>query len=328
MHKKGFDQRLAKAFNFSFDFNETAFNKFLSKAGLDLDSIPEQVLYDLGCGRLMDNLFVINYAGVLFFAREPTRFVKQSFIECFRYQGNTRSVIVDNKKLEGGLTSLVEQGEAFVKKHTRLAYKFDGFKRINIEEYPYKAIREAIVNAISHRDYLSQNNVSIHVFDDRVEIISPGEIPNGLSLKDIEGKSNPRNFAIVELFKRMGYVERAGSGLKRMREEMIMHGLSKPRFEANKVFFTVTFFGPKDKILDLVQPSNEVDLRDLGLNERQVKALQLMYNQKTKLTNKKYRELFKVSKPTATRDLAELAKTGMIKAVGGTRSLYYETQAP
>ena len=124
------------------------------------------------------------------------------------------------------------------------------------------------------------------------------------------------------------YVEKAGSGLKRMHEEMIMHGLGKPRFEANKAFFTVTFFGPKDKILDLVQPSNELDLRELGLNERQVKALDLIFNEKVKMTNKKYRGLFKVSKPTATRDLAELAKTEMVKAVGGTRSLYYEAQEP
>ena len=326
MAEEPFDQQLAGKFSFSFDFDESAFNKFLAKAGLDLDSVPEQVLYELGCGKLVNDSFAINYAGVLLFAREPQKLVKNSFIECFRYQGNTRSVIVDNKQLEGNMASLVDQGEAFVKMHTRLAYKFDGFKRINIQEYPYKAVREAIVNAVCHRDYLLQNNVSIHIFDDRIEVISPGSIPNNLTLKEVQGKSNPRNFAIFELFKQIGYVERAGSGLKRMHEEMIMHGLDKPRFEANKAFFTVTFPGPKDKILDLVQPSNEVDLRTLGLNERQIKTLGLAFNENQVMTNDKYRKLFGVSRQTASRDLAELVKQDMLKEEGGSKYVYYKAK--
>jgi len=321
-----FDLAPVKSFNFGFDFDEAAFNSFLAKARLDLDSVPEQVLYDLGCGKLAGRSFVINNAGVLFFAREPQRIVRNSFVECFRFQGNTRGNIVDNKKLVGNLASLVDQGEAFVKRHSRLAYKFDGFNRINIEEYPYKAIKEAIVNAVCHRDYLAQNNVSIHVFDDRVEVISPGNIPNGLTLKDVEGKSNPRNFTIFDLFKRIDYVERAGSGLKRMREEMIMHGLDNPRFEANKAFFTATFFGPKDKILDLVQPSNVLDLRSLGLNERQIKALGLAFNENKVFSNEEYRKVFRVSRQTASRDLTELVKQDMLKEEGGSKYVSYKAK--
>ncbi len=319
----GFDELLVRKFNFEFDFDESRLNKFLAKANIDLDTAPEQALYELGCGKLVRNEFAVNNAGILFFAREPQKLIKQSYIICARYQGTGMASVIDRKDLHGDLLSLVDEAEAFVKRNTRLAYRFDGFKRIDIEEYPYDAIKEAMINAVCHRNYFSKNNVFVNVFDDRVEVISPGSIPNNLTIKQVYGESHPRNFKIVELFKKVHYIEKLGSGLKRMEELMLMHGLKKPLYEANQASFKVTFSGPKERILDLVKPSNEIDLRELGLNERQIKALNYLQEKKI-ISREGYEKQFKTSERTANRELQELISKGFIKKEGTGRATKYK----
>jgi ATP-dependent DNA helicase RecG len=324
--KENFDKGLVKGFNFELELDKQKLRDFLKKANMQLDLVTEQALYELGCGKLVDGQFVINNAGALFFAREPQRFVEQSYVTCARYQGNSMASVIDRKDLEGGLLFLVDEAEAFVKRHTRLAYSFDGFKRIDIEEYPYDAIKEAIINAVCHRDYFSLNNVFVNVFDDRVEVISPGTIPDNLSIKQVYGESHPRNFKIVELFHKVHYIEKLGSGLKRMEELMLFHGLKKPQYITNPASFKVIFSGPGEKILELVRPSNELDLRTLGLNKRQIKALNYL-QKKGSLVRKEYEEEFEASKVTAFRDLKELIGKGFIKSKeSGRNTKYYLNQ--
>jgi len=323
MNENKFDELLREDFNLDFDFDETKFNSFLARAGLPLDSVKEQVLYELSLGKLFNNKFVVNTAGVLFFALFPQQFVSQSFVCCVRYQGNSMASIIDRKDLAGDLVFLVDESEAFVKRHTRLAYKFDGFKRIDIEEYPYDAVKEAVINAVCHRDYFSQNNVFVNVFDDRIEVISPGSIPNNLTLKEVYGTSNPRNYKIVELFKRIHFIEKLGSGLKRMDELMLLHGLKKPVYEINTAFFKVFFYGPKERILELVKPSNETDLRELGLNKLQVKALSFL-QKKGLSTRKDLQEFLGTTKKTTTRYIKELIEKGFIKRQGESKKVKYK----
>ena len=323
MNENKFDELLREDFNLDFDFDETKFNSFLARAGLPLDSVKEQVLYELSLGKLFNNKFVVNTAGVLFFALNPQQFVSQSFVCCVRYQGNSMASIIDRKDLAGDLVFLVDESEAFVKRHTRLAYKFDGFKRIDIEEYPYDAVKEAVINAVCHKDYFSQNNVFVNVFDDRIEVISPGSIPNNLTLKEVYGTSNPRNYKIVELFKRIHFIEKLGSGLKRMDELMLLHGLKKPVYEINTAFFKVFFYGPKERILELVKPSNETDLRELGLNKLQVKALSFL-QKKGLSTRKDLQEFLGTTKKTTTRYIKELIEKGFIKRQGESKKVKYK----
>jgi len=308
---ESFDTLLLEEFNIAFDFDEAKLRRFLLRAGLDLDPVKEQAMYEFGCGKLKDNEFLVNNAGAMFFALNPQRFVKQNYITCVRYKGNSMASVIDRKDLEGDLFSLVDESEEFVKRHTKLAYRFDGFKRIDIEEYPYSAIREAIINAVCHRDYFLQNNVFINVFDDKVEVISPGGIPNDLNLKQVYGASNPRNYLIVELFKKAKYIEKLGSGLKRMDELMLIHGLKKPVYNVNNSFFKVTFLGPKEKIMELVKPSNETDLHKEGLNERQVKILNYL-QAKHEVSSAQYQELTGATERTAQRDIKLLLKKGFV----------------
>ncbi len=322
MSNNKFDEQLLEGFDTEFNLDEGKLKRFLSKAGIDEGAIKEQDLYKLGCGKFNGTEFIVNNAGALFFAVKPQEFVEHSYITCALYQGTGMASVIDRKDLEGDLLSLVDEAEAFVKRHTRLAYRFDGFKRIDIQEYPYDAIREAIINAVCHRDYSLGNNVFVNVFEDRVEIISPGSIPNDLSIKQVYGTSNPRNLRIVDLFKKAGYIEKLGSGLKRMDELMLVHGLKKPVYETNNAFFKVKFFGPGKNILELVRPSKELDLRELGLNKRQVDVLNHL-QEKGSLTRKEIEEFLGTTKKTTTRDLSELIEKGFVKREGKSKKARY-----
>ena len=105
-------------------------------------------------------------------------------------------------------------------------------------------------------------------------------------------------------------VRGAGTGITKMRRLMREHGLAEPVFEDLGSFFAVTFYGPGERILDLIPEEGVVDLRELGLNERQIEALRLMVNEGQELSNKEYRKMFGVSRQTATRDLRGLVEVG------------------
>ncbi len=318
---KNFGKKLVKVFNFELEFDEQKLLNFLKKANMPLDLVPEQALLELGCGKLVNGEFVINNSGLLFFAKNPQRMLPWVFIRCSRLKGTN---FIDKQKIAGNLWGMVDEAMAFVKRNTRVAAKFDGFKRIDIEEYPYTAIREAIVNAVCHRNYHIENNVFVNIFDDRIEVISPGPIPNNLTVEQIRGKSIPRNRIILELFERLGpdYVERTGTGFNRMDELMKEHGLNKPEYKANQAFVEVTFQGPGEKILELVKPSNETDLRELGLNERQIRALNYLQENKI-ITSSKYCKLFDAANRTARKDLNKLLKKSLIERKGKGRSTKY-----
>lgn len=317
-----FDGKPAEGFSIEFDADETKFMRILAKAKMDLDTPREQAMYELGCGSFDGKKFVANNTGVLLFGRKPQENFPQAYVTSVRYHGNSMASVVDRKDYYGDLFSMVDEAESFVKRHTRLAYLFDGFNRRNIEEYPYDAIKEAIINAVCHRDYQIENNIFVNVFDDRVEVFSPGNIPDNLNLKQVYGNSHPRNRRILEGFKKAGYVEKLGSGLKRMDELMLIHGLKKPEYETSKVFFKVIFHGPKDKILELVKPSNVLDLRELGINERQMKTLNLLQKQKF-ITSVEYAQAYKVNDRTARRDLRKLIEIGYVKTIGKSTALKY-----
>ncbi len=201
------------------------------------------------------------------------------------------------------------------------------FKRIDIPKYPYEAIRKAIINAIAHRGYIRRGApIMVAIFDDRVEVRNPGGLLPGLNIKKLEGNHQTRNEVICRIFHETLDMEKFGTGIGKMKRFMKEHGLSAPQFSEEGDVFVVKFFGPGDKILDLV-PSipeeRQTDLKKLGLNERQVEALRLMVNERIVFSNKMYRDRFKVSNQTFVRDMRLMTKIGQVKSIGKGRSLRY-----
>lgn len=321
---EGFDELFCENFSIERDLNKEKLKDFLLKAGIDSSLIEEEALWELGLIKEFNEGLHVNNACILFFALEPQKFVEQSCITCVRYQGSSMASVIDRKDLQGDLLSLVDEAESFVKRHTRLAYRFNGFKRIDVEEYPFNAVREAIINAVCHRNYFLKNNVFVNVFDDRIEVVSPGGIPFGLTLKEVMNKSFPRNKLLLKLFKRVNEVERLGSGLNKMKKLMKEHGLKEPVFEEGKASFQVTFYGPKEKILDLIKDSRVIDLRELGLNERQIKALNYLSQKMNRINSSQFCKMFNVTKATATFDLNELIEKGFVKREGKSKKARYK----
>lgn len=129
----------------------------------------------------------------------------------------------------------------FVERNTRTAYRIEGLQRQEITEYPSGALREAITNAVMHRDWFFDGaNVFVEVYSDRIEVVSPGGLPRGLSLGNLGSRSIRRNALIADLLHRIGFIEKAGTGILRIREEAREEGCPDPAFEANG-FVTVTF---------------------------------------------------------------------------------------
>lgn len=230
--------------------------------------------------------------------------------------------------MTGPFYKILDNVENFFRRNTRLASKIVEFKRVDIPEYPFEAIHEGTVNAMAHRDYFrSGSNVQIDIFDDRIEITSPGGLLPGLDIKHLQGVHETRNKEICKIFHETKDMERYGTGISKMNNWMRGHGLKPPAINQPGNFFRITFYGPGDKILDLV-PSipkeRQTDLRKLGLNDRQIKALRIMVNEKKIITNELYQRIFNISRRTAVRDLQGLVESNQIKVEGVGKGTKYK----
>jgi len=178
-----------------------------------------------------------------------------------------------------------------------------------------------MVNAMAHRDYHHSSGIQTNIFDDRLEVMSPGEAL--IALSELEGSHVTRNETLCRRFRDIGEMEQFGTGITKMKRLMREHGLVEPVFEERGSFFKVTFYGPSEHILDLIPRAGVVDLRELGLNERQIEALRLMVNEGRELSNRDYREMFNVSNATAYTDLSQLVDLRYVKGVGKGRARRY-----
>jgi len=291
-------------------------------------STPDAPLPDLltGIGAVVEHAeqLIPTRAGLLFFGRDPQAWIPHSQVRIARFQGTSMTHFVDRADLHGTLPEMIDEAEQFIRRNTRLAAKIVGFRRREVTEYPYEAIREAICNAICHRDYRIEGaSVRIMIFADRITVNSPGGLPPGVTLTNIEHKHVLRNPLIANYLYDIFYIEKWGTGIARMRRLMREHGLKKPHLEDLNGFFAVTFYGPGDHILDLIPEEGVTDLRGLGLNKRQIEALRLMVNEGKDLNNADYRRLFNVSRNTATRDLRALVETGWVRVKRAGRGTRY-----
>lgn len=315
------------------DINEDSVKDFLEKRAAELNlGVPSRPVKDflvdiLKVVKEVDGEFKPTNTGLLFFGKNPAEFIPQSEIKMVRFNGVTRLHTIDSKEISGRIYEMLDEAEIFFKRNTRLANKIVGFKRVDIPEYPYEAVREALINAIAHRDYdRDESSIIFSIFDDRVEISNPGGLLPGLNIRKLEGKHATRNKKICSIFKETRYMERYGTGIIKMKNLMMEHGLDEPEFSEEGDFFVVRFFGPGENILDLVNdiPDEQMtDLKELGLNDRQIKALEMMVNNGESFTRISYEEKFEVSSRTASRDLKGLVDKNQAKKLGGGKKIRY-----
>lgn len=136
----------------------------------------------------------------------------------------------------------IEDALSFIERNTRTAYRIESLRRENIPEYPMKALREAITNAVMHRDWFFEGaNVFVEIYSNRIEVISPGGLPTGLKLAELGRESIRRNPLIADLLHRIEFIEKAGTGIRRIRDEAREQGCPEPEFKVRGTFFVVVF---------------------------------------------------------------------------------------
>lgn len=298
--------------------DEEKFGWFLKEGikqrGLNLseDSPLEEVLVRL---KLLRKGKLTN-AALLLFSKEPI--FLQSEIKCIRFSGNEPiKPYIDFQTIEQNVFDLINLTEDFILRNIRKSIWLipDKVQREEKYEYPPDAIREAIVNALAHRDYESVSKVQVRVFDNRIEIWSPGKLPDDITIDDLkrEHRSVPRNPLLFKQLFLVKYVEDVGGGTLDMIKQCRDWEIPEPVFDHITGAFVVTFRLPP--ALD--------NLEKLGLNQRQIQAIDYVMK-KGSITNREYTFLNNISRKTATTDLTQLVTKGIVIRVGdGKRALHY-----
>jgi ATP-dependent DNA helicase RecG len=256
---------------------------------------PEQLLNNL---KLIDNGH-LKRAALLLFHPDPEKFVTGAYIKIGFFR--TESDLLFQDDIHGNLFEQIEKTmELLLTKYTRALISYKGLSRIETYEYPKDALREALLNAVAHKDYAGCTPIQIRVYGDRIKIWNEGQLPENWTVENLlhEHSSRPYNPDIANAFFRCGYVEAWGRGIEKMTEQCTAAGLPVPIITNKGSDFWITF--RKDIY-------NAADLKLLGLNERQIKAV-LYVKENGEITNSKYQKINKVSKRTATNDLSELVE--------------------
>jgi ATP-dependent DNA helicase RecG len=299
------------------DLDLTKIEKYIETANarhrrkIDQSESPFNVLDKL---RLIRNGKITN-AAILLFGKEPQVFFPQAKIKAGRFKSET--VIVDDAEIGGTVIEQIDAAFAFIQRHLAVKLVITGQpQREEVWEYPLNALREGLINAITHRDYATAAATQVRVYDDNLLIWNPGNLPLNLRLDDLKRKHQSvlRNALIGAIFYDLGYIERWGSGTNRIVEECRSLHLPDPEWRENQGLM-LTF---RKEVF------TEETLRDMELPERQLQAV-LHVKKNRRITNQQYQELFGVKKRTASDDLHELEARGILERVGSTgKGTYYK----
>ncbi len=258
----------------------------------------------------------INHAGVLFFAAKIDQFFLHSQVMLLAFKDLKGVHIFDRKEVRGDLVTQFNEAEFFLKRHLSLQAIIETTRRKNEYEIPLTAWREAIANAIIHRDYqYSGTSIQVRVFPDRIEIISPGGLPEGVTAKNIGGKSARRNEIIADMFARMDVVEKAGTGILRIREAMKDAGLKPPKFEDMGNFLKIVLFRPKG-VRDVEKDVGSDVEKDVGTLSDNQRAIYEQIKLKPIVTARELAEKVGITLRNVQKNIDSLKARGLINRVG------------
>ena len=253
------------------------------------------------------------WAAILLFRKDTKRFLSQAAIHCGRFKEET--IVIDDRMIEGTIIEQVDEVMSFIRKNINVKFVMTGKPaREQVWDYPLEALREAIINAVCHRDYTISSNTEVRIYDDKLIAWSPGGLPFGITIEDLykPHSSVLRNKGIGEIFYDIGWIEQWGSGIDKMRNACAKAGLPEPQFEEYQGF----------RVIFNKDIYTEEYLYSLGLNDRQIKAV-MYVKEKGKITNKEYREMAGLSDEGARISLNELVEKRILLSKGSGRNVHY-----
>jgi ATP-dependent DNA helicase RecG len=282
-------------------------------------------------GSLSDLLFEIGattrsgdptVSGILLFGKNPQAFLPQSGIVFVKF-ASTEPRAEDGSagygrrdELTGPLARMVERAWNIVWEEMRVGARVDSLEREELSDYPRFPVREALINAVAHRDYrIRGRRNEIRMYTDRMEVISPGGLPGYITLDNLVEEHFSRNPRIVNGLYQWGYIEELGLGIDRMIEEMVQAGHPMPTFRALPHSFTVTLYKERERAPTPDWARN--------MNERQARALTYVREQGS-ITNREYQRLCPdVSSETLRLDLVDLVEKNLLLKIGSKKGTHY-----
>jgi len=292
-----------------------------ARLGRDLGQSEDEILSSTGALNTQGQPTV---AGLLLFGRSPEFYIPQSGLTYVRFAGTEprgpggMPGYSRREDINGALARVIERAWSILLQEMRGEAVVRGLQREDRMLYPPFAVREALVNAVSHRDYrLTGRRVEIRQFDDRLEISSPGGLPGYITLDNIVEEHFSRNPRLVNGLFEWGYIEQLGLGIDRMIEEMLQAGHKSPEFRATPHSFSVILHRTANP------QARSVPEWEGRMNERQMRALRYV-QENSRITNREYRELCPDVTPETLRlDLADLVDKGLIMKIGDKKGTNY-----
>lgn len=247
-------------------------------------------------------------------------------IQCGVFKGTNRAYFVDRREFEGSIQEQMEAAYQYVLEKINMGMTIKGMYRQDVYELPTDSIRELIANAVAHRSYLEPGNIQVALFDDRLEVTSPGMLLNNVTIsKMMEGYSKPRNPAIARAFAYMKIIEKWGTGIPRLFEACEEYGLPKPELVDFDGDFRVNMYRKRDTDTGTQSRVNDeviVHVNDKVNNE--VNDLLDYLKIHPEYTVTQFAEHFEVSRKTIAARLKKLKEKGYIERVGSSRKGYWK----
>ena len=284
-----------------------------------LDRTPDELLREIGA---LTPDGQPTHTGLLLFGRYPQQFIPHASLIFVKFPGLTPggegglAGYGRREEFNGPLARVIEGAWQVIWSEMSVGAVVTSLERQEISEYPPFAVREALVNAVCHRDYrLRGRRIEVRMYADRLEVISPGGLPGFITVDNLVEEHFSRNPRLVAGLFQWGYIEELGLGIDRMIEDMVNAGHPPPRFKAQPFSFTVTLANARER---KVAPKWES-----VMNERQARALQFA-REKGRITSRDYQDLCPdVSPETLRLDLNDLVNRGILLRIGAKKGTYY-----
>jgi ATP-dependent DNA helicase RecG len=274
----------------------------------------------LSLGELFEKLRLsdkgqLKRAAIILFGKDPGRFYSNMLVKMGRF-GKDDADLKFKEVIEGNLISLMTEVTTILNhKFFTKSINFEGLQRVERKEYHVSAIREMLLNALVHRNYMG-SNVQIRMYDESFSIWNKGSLPEGLSLDALKRQhpSRPRNPVIADVCFKGGYIDSGGRGTIKILEACIEAGLPEPGMQEQGGGFLITLY--KNRLA-------EEQLAKAGLNDRQLKAVAYVKGQGT-INNSIYQTINSVGKTTAIEELQQLVDMAIFSHSGMGRGSKYQ----
>lgn len=323
-NKIRFDEQICKNFDFD-DFDDEKFEYYLKLASISKTLSTKDILRSLN---VLTDKGMTN-AGVLFFAKKPYKYVMSSRIRCVLFKGNDRVNIIDKKEVDKGIIGNIEFAVIYLDEHVPVRFEIKGLYRKEYPQFPQDAYREAIVNAMIHRDFFETGEVAVEKLQDFIYVNNPGGVVSALKKEDFGKMSFPRNRLLADLLSRTYLMERVGTGIRRIQEACKKNdNLVELRDEVSYFFVTFDaskhhddYWGHKKGVDKGVEKGVEKVVENLPEKQQIIVSL-IMKN--PKISKKQIQIEGNLSKKSVDYNIRKLKEDGVIKHVGPAKGGHWE----